>query len=118
QPGRGHRRGREHRRLPGEPPVVPRGRRRRTGVVARLGGWFDDRLGAAHFARTALDKIFPDHWSFMLGEVALYCFVTLVLTGIYLTFFFNPSSHDVVYHGIYGPLNGLHMSEAYRSTIR
>src|SRR5205807_7886585 len=76
------------------------------------------RLGAAHFARTALDKIFPDHWSFMLGEVALYCFLVLVITGVYLTFFFNPSAHEVVYHGSYAPLRGLRMSEAYRSTIR
>jgi len=88
------------------------------GAVTRTGKWFDDRLGAANFARTALDKIFPDHWSFMLGEVALYCFVVLVLTGIYLTFFFSPSTADVVYHGSYGPLRGLHMSEAYHSTIR
>jgi ubiquinol-cytochrome c reductase cytochrome b subunit len=87
-------------------------------VVGRLERWFDERLGIAHFARTALDKIFPDHWSFMLGEVALYCFVVLVVTGVYLTFFFNPSAHEVVYHGNYGPLNGVHMSEAYRSTIR
>src|SRR5205085_3495787 len=102
-----------------EPPVVAARRRpRRAGPFGRLGRWFDDRLGAAHFARTALDKIFPDHWSFMLGEVALYCFVVLVVTGIYLTFFFNPSAHEVIYHGRYAPLRGLRMSEAYRSTIR
>ena len=95
-----------------------RSRPRRPGVVYRLGHWVDDRVGAAHFARTALDKIFPDHWSFMLGEIAMYCLVVLILTGIYLTFFFSPSSHDVVYHGSYGPLRGLHMSEAYHSTIR
>ncbi len=84
----------------------------------RLGRWFDERLGGAHFARTALNKIFPDHWSFMLGEIAMYCLAVLILTGIYLTFFFNPSAHEVVYHGRYAPLRGLHMSEAYRSTIR
>src|SRR5205807_5319475 len=50
--------------------------------------------------------------------VALYCFVVLVLTGVYLTFCFSPSSHEVVDHGRYAPLRGLHMSEAYRSTIR
>ena len=91
---------------------------RRPGVVYRVGHWVDERIGAAHFARTALDKIFPDHWSFMLGEIAMYCLVVLILTGIYLTFFFSPSSHDVVYHGSYGPLRGVHMSEAYHSTIR
>jgi ubiquinol-cytochrome c reductase cytochrome b subunit len=69
-------------------------------------------------ARTTLDKVFPDHWSFMLGEVALYCFVVLLLTGVFLTFFFNPSSKEVVYDGAYAPLRGVHMSEAYRSTVR
>ena len=86
--------------------------------MTRFTRWVDDRLGATGFVRSALNKVFPDHWSFMLGEVALYCFVVLVLTGTYLTFFFNPSSQDVVYHGRYAPLNGLHMTEAYRSTIR
>jgi ubiquinol-cytochrome c reductase cytochrome b subunit len=87
-------------------------------VLARIGRWFDDRLGASRFGRSALDKVFPDHWSFMLGEIAMYCFVVLVLTGVYLTFFFNPSAREVTYHGSYGPLNGVTMSEAYRSTIR
>jgi ubiquinol-cytochrome c reductase cytochrome b subunit len=87
-------------------------------VLARLGRWVDDRLGASRFARSALDKVFPDHWSFMLGEVALYCFVVLVVTGVFLTFFFDPSPRDVVYHGSYAPLRGLHMSEAYRSAVR
>jgi ubiquinol-cytochrome c reductase cytochrome b subunit len=87
-------------------------------VIGRLGRWFDDRLGASRFARSALDKIFPDHWSFMLGEVALYCFVVLVLTGTFLTFFFDPGSKEVVYHGAYTPLRGVQMSEAYRSTVR
>ncbi|HET7655060.1 MAG TPA: ubiquinol-cytochrome c reductase cytochrome b subunit [Acidimicrobiales bacterium] len=87
-------------------------------MLARIGRWFDDRLGASRFGRSALDKVFPDHWSFMLGEIAMYCFVVLVLTGVYLTFFFNPSAREVTYHGSYGPLNGVTMSEAYRSTIR
>ena len=87
-------------------------------VLARLGRWFDDRLGASRFARSALDKVFPDHWSFMLGEVALYCFVILVVTGVFLTFFFDPSPRDAVYHGAYGPLRDVHMSEAYRSAVR
>ena len=80
--------------------------------------WLDERLGASHFLGKAFDKIFPDHWSFMLGEVALYCLVVLILTGVYLTFFFNASTQPVVYHGSYGPLRGVKMSEAYHSTIR
>jgi len=87
-------------------------------VISRAARWLDDRLGTSKFARKALDKIFPDHWSFMLGEVALYCFVILVLTGVFLTFFFNASAHEVVYHGSYKPLEGVRMSEAYRSTVR
>ncbi|MEY2476488.1 MAG: ubiquinol-cytochrome c reductase cytochrome b subunit [Actinomycetota bacterium] len=86
-------------------------------MIGRLGRWIDDRLGATHFARTALNKVFPDHWSFMLGEIAMYCFVILVATGVFLTFFFNPSSNQVVYDGSYVPLQGVRMSEAYRSTV-
>src|SRR3954451_20371594 len=86
-------------------------------ATKRLARWFDRRLGAADFVRNALNKVFPDHWSFMLGELALYSFVVLVATGVYLTFFFHPSPTDVVYHGSYGPLQGVHMSEAYQSAI-
>ncbi|HTJ74527.1 MAG TPA: cytochrome bc complex cytochrome b subunit [Acidimicrobiales bacterium] len=87
-------------------------------MIDRLFGWFDDRLHVAHFTRSALDKIFPDNWSFMLGEIAMYCFVVLVLTGTYLTFFFSPSAKEVVYQGSYVPLQGLPMSEAFNSTLR
>jgi ubiquinol-cytochrome c reductase cytochrome b subunit len=78
----------------------------------------DDRLHVARFTRSALNKIFPDNWSFMLGEIALYCFVVLVLTGTYLSFFFSPSAKEVVYNGSYVPLKGLPMSEAFNSTVR
>ena len=54
----------------------------------------------------------------MLGEVALYCLVVLIGTGVFLTLFFHASSEDVIYHGSYLPLQGQHMSEAYRSTVR
>ena len=49
--------------------------------------------------RTQLNKVFPDHWSFMMGEIALYSFIILLLTGTYLTFFFDPSMAETVYHG-------------------
>jgi ubiquinol-cytochrome c reductase cytochrome b subunit len=87
-------------------------------MIERTFKWFDDRLGVAHFTRSALDKIFPDNWSFMLGEIALYCFLVLILTGTYLSFFFSPSAKEVVYNGSYVPLKGLHMSEAFNSTVR
>src|SRR4051794_28379013 len=85
--------------------------------VARIPKWFDDRLGISHFTRTALDKIFPDHWSFMIGEIALYCFAILLLTGTYLTFFFHASEQKLVYHGRYVPLRGVQMSAAYQSVL-
>jgi ubiquinol-cytochrome c reductase cytochrome b subunit len=87
-------------------------------IIKRLARWFDERLGAARFARTALNKVFPDHWSFMLGELALYLFVILVLTGVYLTFFFTPGTKEVVYNGSYAPLRGVEMSQAYESVMR
>ncbi|MFN2590285.1 MAG: cytochrome bc complex cytochrome b subunit [Actinomycetota bacterium] len=87
-------------------------------IVRRVVRWFDDRLAATSFARGALNKVFPDHWSFMLGEIALYCFVILVLTGTYLAFFFSTSTQQVVYRGAYEPLQGTQMSEAYASVLR
>ena len=77
----------------------------------------DDRFGAAKAARKALRHIFPDHWSFFLGELALYSFIVLVLTGTFLTLFFKPSMSDIVYHGSYVKLDGVKMSEAYSSTL-
>src|SRR5262249_31934673 len=71
----------------------------------------------APFVRKALRYVFPDHWSFLLGEVALYCFVVLVATGIYLAFFFQDSTAMTVYHGPYAPLRGQQMSQAYRSVV-
>jgi ubiquinol-cytochrome c reductase cytochrome b subunit len=79
--------------------------------------WLDDRLGAASITKSALDKVFPNQWSFLLGEVALYSFVVLVLTGIYLTFFFDPSTATTTYDGSYDALVGVEMSQAYRSAI-
>ena len=86
-------------------------------LLRRLLGWFDDRVGGARFGSKALQKVFPNHWSFLLGEVALYCFIILVLTGIYLTFFFEPSSREVLYQGEYQPLRDVEMSAAYASAL-
>ena len=79
--------------------------------------YVDERAGAAPFLRRALRYVFPDHWSFLLGEIALYSFVVLVLTGIYLTLFFEPSLKDTIYQGSYEPLRGQRMSEAYKSVV-
>ncbi|MGH9018210.1 MAG: cytochrome bc1 complex cytochrome b subunit [Acidimicrobiales bacterium] len=79
--------------------------------------WLDDRLGLAKGGRTMLDKIFPDHWSFLLGEIALYSFVILLATGVFLSLYFVPSATQVVYHGAYLPLRGVKMSAAYASSL-
>jgi ubiquinol-cytochrome c reductase cytochrome b subunit len=79
--------------------------------------WLDDRLGVAKGGRTLLDKIFPDHWSFLLGEIALYSFIILLATGVFLSLYFVPSSATVIYHGVYKPLDGVAMSAAYKSSI-
>ncbi len=79
--------------------------------------WADERLGIAGLAKKNLRKVFPDHWSFMLGEIALWSFVVLLLTGVFLTLWFKPSMGEVVYDGSYAQLRGLHMSEAYASTL-
>ena len=80
--------------------------------------WVDARIGGAGALGTGLRKVFPDHWSFMMGEVALYAFVVLVVTGVYLTFFFDASQAETVYQGDYRALEGVTMSRAYRSVLR
>lgn len=86
-------------------------------ITQKVTGWADERLGIAKSARSSLNKIFPDHWSFMLGEIALYSFIILLVTGTFLTFFFVPSSHLITYHGSYAPLRGQKVSEAFASTL-
>jgi ubiquinol-cytochrome c reductase cytochrome b subunit len=79
--------------------------------------FIDERTSAAPLLRQMLRYLFPDHWSFLLGEVALYAFIMLIATGIYLTLFFDPSLAKTTYHGAYGPLRGQEMSEAYKSVL-
>ena len=86
-------------------------------MIRALVRFVDQRAGGAPFVRKALRYVFPDHWSFLLGEVALYCFVLLVATGIYLTLFFDDSRSQVVYRGSYEPLRGDTMSRAYESVL-
>jgi ubiquinol-cytochrome c reductase cytochrome b subunit len=82
-----------------------------------IGGWLDDRFHGARGLRMLMRKVFPDHWSFMLGEIALWSFVILLLTGTFLSLFFVPSTAPVVYHGSYAKLDGITMSQAYQSTL-
>jgi ubiquinol-cytochrome c reductase cytochrome b subunit len=86
-------------------------------LPAKTAGEIDDRLQVATPLRRLLNKVFPDHWSFLLGEIALYSFVVLLLTGTYLALFFDPSMEEVVYNGAYTPLRGIEMSRAYESAL-
>ena len=77
----------------------------------------DERTGVAHVLAAALRKVFPDHWSFLLGEIALFAFLILVATGTFLTFFYVPSTARVTYDGSYVPLQGQEVSAAFDSVL-
>lgn len=87
------------------------------GFLAGTANYLDERVGVGGILKEFGRKVFPDHWSFMLGEVALYSFLVLLLSGTFLTFFFQPSMELVTYEGVYGPLKGAEMSVAYASTL-
>jgi ubiquinol-cytochrome c reductase cytochrome b subunit len=86
-------------------------------VIAGTGSWLDDRFHGAKGLRTFFRKIFPDHWTFLLGEIVLYSFIILLLSGTFLALWFKPSMTEVVYHGSYIKLHGVPVSEAYASTL-
>lgn len=85
--------------------------------VGRIADFVDQRTGTSAMVREFGRKVFPDHWSFMFGEVALYSFVILLLSGTFLTFFFDPSMAETHYDGAYVPLRGMEMSVAYESSL-
>ncbi|MDO3649962.1 cytochrome bc1 complex cytochrome b subunit [Nocardia mangyaensis] len=86
-------------------------------AVASQANEMDERYRAAAFMKRSINKVFPTHWSFLLGEIALYAFIILLLSGVYLTLFFDPSLVHVVYDGAYQPLRGVGMSRAYETTL-
>jgi ubiquinol-cytochrome c reductase cytochrome b subunit len=90
---------------------------KKPGMAGAAAGWADDRLGLGSMMKKNLRKVFPDHWSFMLGEIALWSFVVLLLTGVFLTLWFQPSMAEVTYEGSYDQLRGIQMSQAYASTL-
>ena len=90
---------------------------KKNGFLAGTANYMDERVGVAGILKEFGRKIFPDHWSFMLGEVALYSFLVLLLSGTFLTFFFDPSMAETIYEGSYAPLKGAHMSVAYSSSL-
>ncbi|MFI1034172.1 cytochrome bc complex cytochrome b subunit [Streptomyces sp. NPDC020951] len=83
----------------------------------RVAAWADGRLGVYSQVRAKARKAFPDHWSFMLGEICLYSFIIIIVTGVYLTLYFHPSMNQVEYTGSYAPLRGQLVSEAFNSTM-
>jgi ubiquinol-cytochrome c reductase cytochrome b subunit len=91
---------------------------RKRSPVDDLARWLDDRLRLAEGSRKYLDKAFPGHWSFLLGEIALFTLIVLVFTGAFLSLFYTPDSRLVVYDGPYVPLQGQEISAAYESTLR
>jgi ubiquinol-cytochrome c reductase cytochrome b subunit len=100
----------------GDRPVerAPGGAAKSVGGVV---GWVDDRTGGAKGVNYLLRKVFPDHWSFMLGEIAMYSMIICLLTGAFLTFWFVPSMGLITYDGSYVPMQGVLMSEAFASTL-
>jgi ubiquinol-cytochrome c reductase cytochrome b subunit len=88
-----------------------------SGIAAERADALDQRYHLASGLRRLINKVFPTHWSFLLGEIALYSFIVLLITGAYLTLFFDPSITEVVYNGVYQPLRGVQMSRAYESAL-
>ena len=86
-------------------------------LLARQADDIDTRYHPAAALRRQFNKVFPSHWSFLLGEIALYSFIILLLTGVYLTLFFDPSMAEVTYNGVYQPLRGVAMSRAYETAL-
>ena len=83
-------------------------------IAAEQGDAIDSRYHPSAAVRRQLNKVFPTHWSFLLGEIALYSFIVLLITGVWLTLFFDPSMAHVTYDGVYQPLRGVQMSRACR----
>ena len=107
--------------VPDETAVQAQTPKKELGPVFKLASgptkWLDDRTGTAGLIRPYFRKVFPDHWSFLLGEIALYSFIVLILSGIFLTIWFKPSMAEIEYEGTYELLRGIQMSEAYASTL-
>jgi ubiquinol-cytochrome c reductase cytochrome b subunit len=86
-------------------------------IAAKQGDDIDSRYHPSAAVRRQLNKVFPTHWSFLLGEIALYSFIVLLITGVYLTLFFDASMAEVTYNGVYQPLRGVEMSKAFASAL-
>src|SRR4029450_2274851 len=107
--------------VPDDSAIQPETPKKELGPVFKIAAgptkWLDDRIGISGPGRPLPPKRLPDPWSFLLGEIALYSFIVLILSGIFLTIWFKPSMSEVEYQGSYELLRGLHMSDAYASTL-
>ncbi len=85
--------------------------------LGRASVWVEDRVGGARWLRGKLGYVFPEHFSFLFGEIALYSFLVLVVSGTFLALFYSPSEARTIYDGAYGPLQGVEVTEAYASVL-
>ncbi|WP_097323289.1 cytochrome bc1 complex cytochrome b subunit [Paractinoplanes atraurantiacus] len=90
---------------------------RRAALVAEVAAGAEKRYKVATPLRSLMNRVFPDHWSFLLGEIAIFSFAVLLITGVYLTVFFEPSMQQVTYDGSYAALRGTDVSRAYESVL-
>ncbi|WP_449277278.1 cytochrome bc1 complex cytochrome b subunit [Leucobacter sp. GX24907] len=88
-----------------------------TRFTAAAANYIDERTKIGVAVKEFGRKVFPDHWSFLLGEVALYSFVVILLSGTFLTLFFQATMIETVYNGPYAPMKGVEMSGAMASTL-
>src|SRR3712207_4891404 len=77
----------------------------------------DSRIHPAGPLRRQINKVFPTHWSFLLGEINMYAFIVLLISGTWLAVFYDPSMAETTYEGTYAGLRGVSMSMAYESTL-
>jgi ubiquinol-cytochrome c reductase cytochrome b subunit len=99
------------------PAAKKRRRMNLAALPAAAGNAVDERLQVSTPLRRLFNKVFPDHWSFLLGEIALYSFIMLLLTGTFLALFFDPSMAEVKYNGSYAALRGISMTKAYETSL-
>ena len=86
-------------------------------LLATTADEIDSRIHPAGGLRRQINKVFPTHWSFLLGEINIYSFLVLLVSGTWLAVFYDPSMVETTYQGAYGPLQGVSVSQAFRSTV-
>lgn len=86
-------------------------------LARRMGRGVDERLQLSGLLRREASHVFPKHHSFLWGEIALYSFIVLIVSGVYLSLFFVPDTTEVDYQGQYDNLRGLHTSRAFQSVL-